>query len=324
VNGSDVELFRRICAPGSAFLNGLGLTEAGSVRHFFADHRSEIASGPLPVGYPVEDVEILILAEDGAVAAPGLPGEIAVRSRYLASGYRRRPELTRARFLPDPAGGAERIYLTGDVGGLDADGCLVHLGRRDFQVKIRGQRVEVEEVEGALLGLDGIRAAAVTPWDDGSGEPRLVAYLVADRGALPTVSALRRALAAALPAHMIPAAFVPLESMPRTAMGKVDRRALPSPPRARPALDAPPVEPRTPVERELAAIWAEALGLDAVGVEDHFLELGGDSLRAGRIAARAAEQLGVALTPAALFASPTVAAMAVAVVQALLESAERR
>ena len=322
VNRNDVELFKRLCAPGSVFLVGLGITEAGSVRHFFADHTTEIATGHVPVGYPVEDVDVLLLGEDGAVLPAGRPGEIAVRSRYLSPGYWRRPELTRARFLPDPDGGDARIYLTGDVGVLEPDGCLVHQGRRDFQVKVRGQRVEVEEVEGALLALGGIRAAVVTPWDDGGGEPRLVAYLVPDDGALPTVSALRRALARDLPAHMIPAAFVPLAAMPLTAMGKVDRAALPAPPRSRPALDAPPVGPRTPVERELAAIWAEALGLDSVGVEDHFLELGGDSLRASRIAARAAERLGVALTPAALFASPTVAAMALFVVQAMLEAAE--
>ena len=322
VSRSDVELFKRLCEPGSVFLAGLGITEAGSVRHFFADHATEVAEGHLPVGYPVEDVEVLILSEDGAPAAPEQPGEIAVRSRYLSPGYWRRPDLTRARFLPDPEGGAARIYLTGDLGLLRPDGCLLHRGRRDFQVKVRGQRVELDEVEGALLALGGIRAAVVTPWDDGGGEPRLVAYLVPDGGALPTVGVLRRALAAALPAHMIPAAFVPLAAMPLTAMGKVDRSRLPAPPRARPALDAPPVAPRTPIERELAAIWADALGLDAVGVEDSFLELGGDSLRAGRIAARAAERLGVALSPAALFAAPTVAAMAVEIVQALLDAAE--
>jgi amino acid adenylation domain-containing protein len=320
----DVELFRRHCPRGSALVHGLGITEAGTVRHFFIDHETAIPDGPVPLGYALPDVEVVLLREDGTEAGVGEPGEIAVRSRYLSPGYWRRPDVTRARFLADPAGGPERTYLTGDVGVMLPGDCLVHQGRKDFQVKVRGHRIEIEEVEGALAALDGIRDAVVALWDGGTGEAQLVAYVVPDRGPLPAVGALRRTLGATLPAHMIPSAFVALDAIPLTAQGKVDRRGLPPPPRQRPDLGAPAVPPRTPVERALADIWADVLGLDVVGVDDEFLDLGGDSLRAAQIAARARERFAVALSPTELFAAPTVAAMAVAVVQARLDATPRR
>ena len=316
----DVDLFRRLCPRGSALVHGLAITETGTVRHFFIDHETVLPDGPVPLGYALPDVDILLLREDGAPAPAGTVGEIAVRSRYLSPGYWRRPDLTRARFLPDPDSRPERTYLSGDVGVMLAGDCLVHQGRRDFQVKVRGHRIEIEEVEGALVALDGIRDAVVAPWDGGAGEPRLVAYVVPERELLPTVGALRRALGATLPEHLIPAAFVSLDALPLTATGKVDRRTLPPPPRQRPHLGAPPIPPRTPIERALADIWAEVLALDAVGVDDAFLDLGGDSLRAAQIAALACEQFGVTLLPSELFAAPTVAAMAVAVVHARLDA----
>jgi len=258
-------------------------------------------------------------------------GEIAIRSRYGAAGYWRRPDLTQAAFLPDPAGGDERIYRTGDLGRMRSDGCLFHLGRKDFQVKIRGYRVEVAEVETALLELDTVKEAVVVGHEDKRGDPsaplragpsaalrtgkRLVAYIIPAGPRAPTVSELRRLLANKLPDYMVPSAFVMVDRMPLTATGKVDRRALPPPDDTRPALDSPFVAPRTPVEERLAGIWAEVLGLDRVGVHDNFLELGGDSLLATRVISRVLPQFQVKLPLRDLLEASTVAEMGEVIVQ---------
>ena len=321
VNTSDLKLFASHFPRDAVFANGLGITEAGSVRMYFADPAlAGMADGVLPVGFPVEDVEILLLDERGEAVSPGTVGEIAVRSRYLASGYWRRPELTAARFLPDPHGGAERIYLTGDLGLLRPDGCLEHHGRKDFQVKVRGLRVEIGEVEAALLSLGSLREAVVVAREDAAGA-RLVGYVVPAHSPGPTPAALRRALADTLPAFMVPSAFVLLPAMPLSAVGKVDRGALPAPGRVRP-LDAAPVPPSTPIESALAGIWAEVLELDEVGAHDAFLDLGGDSLRAGQIAARVMSTFHVTMPASELFHAGTVAAMAVVVVEALAGTLE--
>ena len=252
-------------------------------------------------------------------SAPDDIGEIAIRSRYLSPGYWRRPDLTAAAFRPDPAGGPERIYRTGDLGRRLPDGCLVHLGRKDFQVKIRGFRVEVAEVEGALLSLPTVQEAVVVAREDRPGDRRLVAYLVPTARPAPTVTALRQALAAVVPDYMVPAAYVLLDALPKTPGGKVDRRALPPPGRTRPALDQPLVAPRTPVEATVGAIWQEVLGLDELGIHDNFFDLGGHSLAASQVIARVTETLHVDLPLRVLFAAPTVTGLAVAVVQGLMQ-----
>jgi len=264
-------------------------------------------------------MEVLLLDEDGTAVRPDDIGEIAIRSRYLSPGYWRRPDLTAAAFRPDPAGGPERIYRTGDLGRRLPDGCLVHLGRKDFQVKIRGFRVEVAEVEGALLSLPTVQEAVVVAREDRPGDRRLVAYLVPTARPAPTVTALRQTLAAVVPDYMLPAAYVLLDALPKTPGGKVDRRALPPPGRTRPALDQPLVAPRTPVEATVGAIWQEVLGLDELGIHDNFFDLGGHSLAASQVLARVTETLHVDLPLRVLFAAPTVAGVAVAVVQGLMQ-----
>jgi len=286
---------------------------------YFLDEDTPIAGHVLPVGYPAEDKEILLLDEDGAEVGGDAVGEIAVRSRYLSPGYWRRPDLTAAAFRPDPAGGPARIYRTGDLGRRLPDGCLLHLGRQDFQVKIRGFRVEVAEVEGALLSLPQVREAVVVAREDRPGERRLVAYLVPTARPAPTVSALRQALAATVPDYMVPAAFVVVDTLPKTPGGKVDRRALPAPGRARPALDQPLVAPRTPVEAAVGAIWQEVLGLDEIGLHDNFFDLGGHSLAVGQVLARVTETFHVDLPVRILFEAPTVNGLALAVIRGLMQ-----
>ncbi len=310
---ADVEAFRRHFPETCRLLNGLGITETGTARHFFIDHRTPITMGPVPVGYAVPDVEVLLLDEEGRPVGTGEPGEIAIRSRYLSPGYWRQPELNQMKFLPDPDGGGARIYLTGDLGRMLPDDCLIHQGRKDFQVKVRGHRVELSEVERTLLALSAVKEAVVVAREDQPGEQRLVAYLVPASRPGPTASSLRHALAATLPGYMIPAAFVLLDEMPLTALGKVDRAALPIPGSARPAVQQPYVAPRSPMEESLARIWAEVLSLAEVGVHDPFLELGGDSLLATRIASRVLTTFRVELPLRVLFEAPTVATMAEAI-----------
>jgi len=323
ITRSDVELYKRHLPSGCILLHMIGTTETGWIRHYFVDKDTPMTGHVVPVGYPVPDMETLLLGEDGRDVGVDAVGEIAVRSRYLSPGYWRRPDLTQAAFRPDPAGGPERLYLTGDLGRRLPDGCLVHLGRKDFQVKIRGFRVEVAEVEGALLSLPSIKEAVVVAREDGPGEQRLVAYLVPTRRPAPTVSVLRRGLAATLPDYMIPSAFVVLDSLPLTPAGKVDRLGLPAPSRARPELDSPRVAPRTPVEATLCAIWGDVLGLDEVGIHDHFLELGGNSLLASQVVSRIIETLHLNLPLRALFEAPTVVGVAAAIAEALERRPDR-
>ena len=310
-----VELFKQHFGPGCILVNGLGATEMKTFRKLLIDKQTEIPGPFVPVGYALEDTEVLLLDEAGEPVGFDCVGEIAVKSRYIAPAYWRRPELTAATFRPAPEGEGVRIYRTGDLGRMSPGGCLIHLGRRDFQVKIRGYRIEPGEIEAALLELGGIREAVVVARADRPGESRLVAYVVPGPGPVPMVSALRSGLQAKLPEYMLPATFVLLEALPRTPNGKLDRQALPEPGRGRPELEQDFVAPRTPLERRLAAIWAELLRLERVGVEDKFPALGGDSLIATRIVSRIRESLKIELPLRSLFDAPTVAAQAAVVLE---------
>lgn len=310
---ADVERYRQHFPPRCALVNALSANEVGTIAEYVVDHARPLGGDIVPAGYAAQDKEIFLIDDIGAGVRPGDVGEIAVRSRYLSPGYWRRPDLTHAAFLPDPQDADARIYRTGDLGRLRPDGCLEPLGRKDLRVKIRGQRVEVTEIEMALRDL-GVREAVVVGREDGAGEPRLVAYVVPRGRPAPTIGMLRRGLSERLPAHMVPAAFVLLDALPLTPNGKVDRQALPSPGRARPELESPFVAPRTPVEDALAEIWAEALGLDRVGVHDHFLDLGGHSLVAMQVVSRVIQRFTVDIPVRALFEAPSVAAMAVVLV----------
>ena len=184
------------------------------MRQFFFAPGHALPEGVAPIGEPVEDMEIVLLGETGAPVPEGATGEIAVRSRYLAAGYWRRPELTAERFLDDRERPGVRLYRTGDLGRFQAGGILEHLGRVDGLAKVRGQRVEAADVESALLALPGVAAAAVTVREDAPGEARLIAYLVPGAAPLPSPTEMRRALAGRLPDFMVPTAFVPLERLP--------------------------------------------------------------------------------------------------------------
>jgi len=313
----DFEIYQKYFSLDCILVNGLGATECGLVRQNFLNQNSPAPSGALPVGYPVDDMEILLLGDSGQEVDPNRIGEIAVKSLYLSPGYWRQPELTNAAFLPTSEEGGKRIYLTGDLGCMSPDGCLVYLGRKDFRFKVRGHRVEVAEVELALLEIDTIQEAVVIAREDRYHDQRLVAYIVPSQGHSPKVGTLRQELVPKFPNYMIPSAFVMLDELPLTPTGKVDRRALSDPGNERPELDASFLAPRTIIEEKVSKIWAEVLGLEQVGINDPFLELGGDSLRATQVINRILDKFHVEISITILFEAPTVAEMSAIIAQHL-------
>ncbi|MGL6279959.1 MAG: AMP-binding protein, partial [Gaiella sp.] len=301
---SDVELHRRHFGAESVLVNGLGLTETGLVRQLFVGRDTPVDAGVLPVGYPVRDMEVLVVDDDGREVAAGVSGEIAVRSRFLAAGYWNDPELTARRFV---ASDGLRTYLTGDLGRLRDDGCLEHLGRTDGGLKILGNRVEPAEVEAELARLPGIRDAAVVIREGRGGGGRLDAFVVADRERSEPPRDLRAALARRVPAHMIPATFAELDELPLGPNGKVDRNALPVPPA--PAAGDVPMDD---LERLVARVWAPVLEVEHVAADDDFFALGGDSLAAAEIVAQLELETGTTLPVSVFASSPTLAEMAAA------------
>jgi amino acid adenylation domain-containing protein len=304
----DLQLYRRHFASGCTLVNRFGTTETGNIAWHFIDERTALTGSAVPIGRPIDGVEVLLLDETGKQVVDAEIGEITVKSRYLPQGYWRQPELTRSAFASDAAGIG--LYRTGDLGYRLADGCLVYAGRKDSQAKVRGYRVDINEIETALLAHPAIREAAVAVGEEESGAQKLLAYLVAREAPRPTNGVLRTHLRARLPSHMIPATFTWLEHLPLTQTGKLDRRALSRYGDANAERDTAFAEPRTPVEQALASIWVKALGVARVGLHDNFFELGGHSLSAAHILQRVVRIFGVEMQLRDFFDSPTIARMA--------------
>jgi amino acid adenylation domain-containing protein len=304
--------FSSRCVLSHAF----GPTECLTVCWALVPHGTPVAEGKLPIGYTLQDKDVRLLDESRREVSDGEVGEIAVTSRYISRGYWRDPERTRAAFLPDPSGSDACTYLTGDLGVRAPDGRLIHVGRRDFQVKIRGYRIDVSEIENALRALPGIGDAVVVGRELDPGVQALVGYFVASPGPRMSQGKIRQHLGKALPDYMIPSVLVAMDAIPRTPNGKADRLRLPLPARGRRDVDAPFTAPCTAIESELAAIWAKVLGLQRVGTEDHFLELGGESLQAQEIVYRVAARFGLEMSTDILFEAGTIAEMAKAVAAA--------
>ena len=311
----DIELYRKHFPSSTCtIVNALNCTEANTVRQYFIDDESEIVGDIVPVGYAADDMDVFLLDELGKRVGYGEIGEIAIKSRFLSPGYWRKPELTSAVFLTDDNTDV-RLFLSGDVGRMRSDGCLDYIGRKDFQIKIRGHKVHTSEVESALLNVPGIEQAAVVACQDTNGDQRLIAYLVLKDDRRLTSSDLRKRLKINLPSYMLPAVFVVLESLPLTANGKIDRRALPPAPRARPKLDELYVPPRTPIESVLVRVWSESLNVDHVGVNDPLFEIGGDSLLASAIVSKTNRIFSLDIAPHALFQADTVASFSTVLVR---------
>ncbi|HTE56293.1 MAG TPA: amino acid adenylation domain-containing protein [Kofleriaceae bacterium] len=271
-------------------------------------------SSTVPIGRPISNVRLHVVDAGGQLAPIGVPGELCIGGVALARGYLGQPALTAAAFVPDPFSpdAGARMYRTGDVARWRHDGAIEFLGRRDGQIKLRGQRVELGEIEAALLRVPDVKEAAVAVQDLGS-DPRLVAYVVAQEGGRATAAEIRTRLRAALPATMVPAHLVFLAALPLTSSGKVDRKALPAPTLDREAASAPFAPPRDQTEGALAAIFSQVLAIERVGIEDDFFQLGGNSLLASRVIARIEGAFGRKLPLRDLFRAPTVAGLAAAI-----------
>jgi natural product biosynthesis luciferase-like monooxygenase protein/amino acid adenylation domain-containing protein len=281
---------------------------------FTSTHRMTEAvqvGATIPIGSPIANTQVYVLDASLQPLPPGLPGELFIGGDGLARGYLSRPDLTAERFIPHPfsATPGERLYRTGDKARWKPDGVLEFLGRIDTQVKVRGYRIELAEVEAALLAYPGVREAVAVVRQEDSGDKRLVAYVTGDGQPLPP-SELRAHVQQRLPEYMVPSAVVHLGVLPLTAQGKVDRKALPTPNEARPEAVKEYLAPRTPTETLLASVWAQLLGVARVGVQDNFFELGGHSLLATQLVARVRAAVQLELPLRELFALPTLAALA--------------
>ncbi|MES5820834.1 amino acid adenylation domain-containing protein [Streptomyces sp. RG80] len=293
--------------PGARLVNFYGPTEATIYATAWQSGADPDDKAAPPIGRALARNVVHLLDPALHPVPDGAVGEVYVAGGGPARGYLGRPGLTAERFVADPFGGpGERMYRTGDLAVRGSDGQLRFLGRADHQVKLRGFRIELGEVEAAVATHPAVAEAAATVREDQRGEKQLVAYVVSPEAV--AADDLRDHLAHTLPAHMIPSAFVPLDALPHTASGKLDRKALPAPD----APSAAKAAPRTEREETLRGIFAEVLGLapDRVGVHDGFLDLGGHSLLAPRLTSRISAELGVELPLRALFDSPTVAALA--------------
>ncbi|WNV85482.1 non-ribosomal peptide synthetase [Umezawaea sp. Da 62-37] len=300
----------RELVPDVAVHNLYGPTEAAIDVTAVEITPEHTARPRLPIGRPITGARLYVLDPRGAPVPVGVPGELCIGGVQVARGYLGRPALTAERFVPDPFEPGGRLYRTGDRARWAADDSLEFLGRLDQQVKIRGNRVEPAEVETALTGFTGITAAAVIARPGPDGEPRLVAYLV---GADVPDAALRSFLGDLLPPAAVPSAFVRLPALPTGRTGKLDRSALPEPT----VVQAARTAPRDPVERAVADIWAEVLGLPDVSVTSGFFELGGHSLLATRIVARIRREFGVELSVGDLLGGGTTVADLAATVRAV-------
>jgi amino acid adenylation domain-containing protein len=270
------------------------------------------ASHPVPVGRPVTGTAVHLLAPDGAPVAEGESGEVYLGGAGVGRGYLARPAATAERWLPDPFAGVPgaRMYRVGDLGRLTPTGELECLGRVDHQVKVRGYRVELGEVEEALRAHPAVEDAVATVREDAPGDRVLAGYFVGREGeTAPSVAELRAFAAGRLPEYMVPTALAGLEVLPRLPNGKVDRGALP-PIAPEAQAERPYRAPRTPAEEAVCAIWAEVLGVGRVGIDDDFFELGGHSLRATQVVSRVREATGAALSPFVLFDLRTPAELA--------------
>jgi len=302
------ELVNRWNRPGRTFLNAYGPTEATIGCTYYPCERRRWAASP-PIGRAMPHRRVYLVDRWGNPVPVGVPGEIWAAGEGLARGYLGRPELTAEKFVADPFHPGGRAYRTGDLGVWTEDGQIQFLGRIDTQVKLYGQRIELEEIETVLAGHPGVAQAVAAVREDTPGDRRLVGYVLpADPAAPPAAGGLREHLARTLPGYMVPAGFVTLETLPLTPTGKVDRAALPVPDLSR--RRGPYQPPGTPTERLVAATFAEVLAIPQVSATDSFFDLGGTSLQAARVVARISDATRVALGVRRFYAAQTVAAVA--------------
>ena len=303
--------FRRYGDALPRLVNMYGITETTVHVTYRPITLADVEAGAGSViGVPIPDLEIYVLDPNREPVPIGVTGELYVGGAGLARGYLHRPDLTAERFVANAFDGNSRLYRTGDLARRLAGGDLEYLGRIDQQVKIRGFRIELGEIETTIREHPAVRETVVVARDAVSGDKQLVAYVSLNAASPSTMDELRGLVSAKLPAYMVPAHFVSLPTLPLTAHGKIDRKALPAPGRVRTS-GRLYVPPSTPAEKTMADIWASVLGVEQVGIEDNFFELGGDSILSIQVIAKC-RQSGLGVTPRDLFRTPTIAGLAAA------------
>ena len=322
LRAADAAGVERVFGPGARLFNQYGPTECTMTSSFHpVPPRQQADDGSaLPIGRPIPNARFYLLDGRMLPVPTGSPGELYIGGAGLANGYLNAPDLTAERFVADPFAGAPgaRLYRTGDLAVHRPDGALDFRGRIDQQVKVRGVRVEPEEVEAALLEYPAVQRAVVVAREDAPGEVRLCAYLVASRGVPLSADPLRIFLRGRLPEAMIPSAFVILESLPLTPNGKVDRRSLPAPGPATPEREVLGREAPTPTEEIIAGIWADVLNVREIGLRSDFFSLGGHSLLSTQVVLRINEAFGLSIPLRTLFDTPTVEGLGRVVEEAVL------
>lgn len=300
-----------------------GPTEAAIICGSYKTSRERAISQQM-IGRPLPNSVLRILDRRGKLVPVGVDGEICIGGVGVARGYWKNPDLTAQKFVSEQYGATAgaRIYRTGDRGRYLPDGNIEFTGRMDEQVKVRGFRIELGEIESVLTEQESVVDAVVIPLADQGSEKRLVAYVVTAPGVSSNVNDLRNHLKERLPDYMIPSAFVYMDALPLTSHGKIDRRALPAPDAERPALDEAFIAPRTPAEKTLASIWIKLLGLDRVGINDNYFELGGDSLLATQLVSHVRSTFAVEFPLVELFRHPTLAELAALIEEAIIEQME--
>jgi len=297
--------------PATAVVvNGYGPTETTicATCHVLSADATE-AESSLPIGKPLANYKAYVLDRHLHCVPVGCPGELCLGGVGLARGYLGDPELTAAKFVPNPFVPGERIYHTGDRARWLVDGNIEFLGRIDRQVKIRGHRIKLGEVEAALLCHPDVREATVIDWEAAPGDKRLVAYVAIPDAGPQRVAGLRLFVAEKLPDYMVPSAIVPLDALPVNSNGKIDRKALPAPDLSPAASANEYVAPRTPLEEQLSTLWCEVLGVDRIGVDDDFFARGGHSLLAVRLVSLMSDALDTPVSLAEFFQAPTIAGL---------------
>lgn len=298
-------------APETRLINEYGPTEAAVGCCTFEVPMHGPTPENIPIGKPISNTSLYVLDRDMNPVPVGVVGDLFIGGESLACGYLNRPDLTAETFIEDPFSKerTSRLYKTGDLARYLPDGNLEYLGRSDHQVKIRGFRIELEEIEVSLVNLMGIREALVVAQELADGEKRLVAYVTTSAEDSPNASGIRAGLREVLPDYMIPGIFILLENFPLTQHGKIDRKALPEPDSTRPDLAVGYKPPTNEIQRVLCDIWQEVFGIEKIGIQDHFFDLGGASIQSLEVSARAEKQ-GLRLTPEMIFQFPTIAQLA--------------
>ncbi len=309
VNKSDAELYKKHFSDSCRFVNFLGASEVLVATFKFIDKETVIPKETVSAGYPVNEVEVLIINESNEEARVYEVGEIVYKSQCLALRYWNLPELTASAFVASPLTGDDRVYRSGDIGRILPDGSLEYMGRKDSQIKIRGLRVELNEIEAIIDTFDGIEKSIVNAYKKSDGDTYLAVYFITREGGNIDGRDMRELLKRKLPEYMIPSYYIKLEKLPVTANGKIDRKELPEPDSSKLAIEEYSA-PTNSIEEQLLNIWKDELGKDGIGINHNFFESGGTSLKILKVHSRVDKIYPGVTTVTDLFSYPTISKLA--------------